>query len=98
MDAIVSEIGKKLQMGIGSTNESVTRRNNGHRQCRRIGVVSPKEIFQNASLQVPLWNHPSHDLDCCLALLPSTQEGSSAGFDASPPILKLKEIAALVHR
>jgi hypothetical protein len=33
---------------------------------------------------VRLWNHPPHDLDCCLdraALL--TQEGSSANFDTS---------------
>jgi len=37
---------------------------------------------------VRLWNHPPHDLDCCLdraALL--TQEGGSANFDTSslPP-------------
>jgi hypothetical protein len=42
------------------------------------------EILQNAFLKVNLWNHPPHDLDCCLdraALL--TQEGHSAGFNTS---------------
>ena len=48
------------------------------------GVVPQTIVLRMHSLRMQLWNHPSHDLDCCLdrtGLL--TLEARTANLDAS---------------
>src|SRR4051812_3732887 len=60
---------------------------------------STNELFQNAFSNVQLWNHPQHDLDCCLdraALL--TQEGSSADMDTLQRSFREERLHKVIRR
>src|SRR6185369_17059892 len=60
------------------------------------GVVPHTKRFRMHSERVRLWNHPPHDLDCCLdraALL--TQEGSPAGIN-TPSILQCLKLMPIL--